>query len=85
MDARERFGLEPEEYEKCVKAAEELRTLGPDPGAPTAEDLARDWSAAKATHRRLAIPLLWKALGFEAGPLVRRLVPQGPEGSPSRG
>jgi hypothetical protein len=83
MDTWERFGLSPEEYETCVRAAEELRALA-EGGAPSADDLARDWGAAKATHRRLAIPTLWKALGFEAVPLVRRLVPQGPEDWPSR-
>lgn len=84
MDARDRFGLDPEEYEKCVKAAEELRSLWPEAPAPTAEDLARDWAEAKATQRRLAVPSLWKALGFNPVPLVRRLVPEVPRDGATR-
>lgn len=83
MDTRERFGLSPEEYEKCVHAAEELRVLSGG-AAPSADDLARDWSVAKATQRRLAMPALWKAFGLEAPPLVRRLVPRGRDEGPTR-
>ena len=81
MDERERFGLDPEEYEKCVRAAEELRSLWPEAPAPSAEELARGWAEAKATQRRLAWPSLWKALGVSPVPLVRRLVPEARDGA----
>lgn len=84
MDPWERFGLDPEEYEKCRQAAEELQGLSPD--APSVEELARDWGLAKAAQLRAAVSVLWRALDFDPAPLVRRLVPtQRDEGRASRG
>lgn len=77
MDPWERFGLEPEEYEKCLAAVEELRTLAPDAPAPSVDEIARDWARAKAAQLCSAVPALWRALGLAqaGGTLVRRLTP----------
>lgn len=74
MDPWERFGLDPEEYDKCVLAAEELAGLSSGAPAPSAEELAKGWADAKAHYRRIAIPSLWRALGLEGA--VRTLVPE---------
>lgn len=86
MQPWERYGIRREEYERCLQAVEELRSLWPEAPAPSAEELARDWAAARAGHLRLAAGALWKALGFEPVPLARGVDPfaEG-AGRPSRG
>lgn len=50
MQTRDESGLTPREYEACVQAARELAAL--DARAPSADELAREMMAAKATEVR---------------------------------